>query len=108
MDAEPLGQVVRRLRLEADLTLEGLSEASGISARALSDIERGAARGPQHRTVLAIARTLDLTEADRKSNYYTGKGPRSLAFGPRGVLAVADHRSVTLWDLTTPEKTPVR
>ena len=65
MDAEPLGQVVRRLRLAADLTLEGLSEASGISARALSDIERGAAQAPQHRTMLAIARALDLPEADR-------------------------------------------
>ncbi|MCV2490954.1 helix-turn-helix domain-containing protein [Geodermatophilus sp. YIM 151500] len=65
MDAEPLGQVVRGLRLAADLTLEGLSEASGISARALSDIERGAARAPQHRTMLAIAQALDLPEADR-------------------------------------------
>jgi transcriptional regulator with XRE-family HTH domain len=65
VDAEPLGQVVRRLRLEADLTLERLSEASGISDRALSDIERGAARGPQHRTVVAIARALGLPEADR-------------------------------------------
>jgi transcriptional regulator with XRE-family HTH domain len=62
---EPLGRMVRRLRLEADLTLERLSVASGISDRTLSDIERGAARGPQHRTVLAIARALDLPEVDR-------------------------------------------
>jgi len=57
--------MVRRLRLDADLTLERLSEASGISDRALSDIERGAARGPQHRTVLAIARALGLSDVDR-------------------------------------------
>ena len=63
--AEPLGRMVRRLRLDADLTLERLSEASGISDRALSDIERGAARGPQHRTVLAIAAALGLTGTDR-------------------------------------------
>jgi transcriptional regulator with XRE-family HTH domain len=79
MDAEPLGQVVRRLRLEADLTLEGLSEASGISARALSDIERGAARAPQHRTVLAIARTLDLPEADRAAMVQAARDGRRRA-----------------------------
>jgi len=62
---EPLGRMVRRLRLEANLTLEQLSEASGISDRALSDIERGAARGPQHRTVLAIAAALGLPDTDR-------------------------------------------
>jgi transcriptional regulator with XRE-family HTH domain len=63
--AEPLGRMVRRLRLDADLTLERLSEASGISDRALSDIERGAARGPQHRTVLAIATALGLSGVDQ-------------------------------------------
>lgn len=62
---ETLGGMVRRLRLEADLTLEGLSEASGVSDRALSDIERGAARGPQHRTVLGIAAGLGLPDAAR-------------------------------------------
>jgi len=57
--------MVRRLRSAADLTLERLSEASGISDRALRDIERGAARGPQHRTVLAIATALELSDVDR-------------------------------------------
>jgi transcriptional regulator with XRE-family HTH domain len=62
---EPVGPMVRRLRLGADLTLERLSELSGISDRALSDIERGVARGPQRRTVLAIAQALDLSAGDR-------------------------------------------
>jgi transcriptional regulator with XRE-family HTH domain len=65
MEPEPLGRMVRRFRLRADLTLEQLSEASGVSDRALSDIERGAARGPQHRTMLAILDALDLPDADR-------------------------------------------
>ena len=43
MDTEALGPAVRRFRLAADLTLERLSELSGVSDRALSDIERGAA-----------------------------------------------------------------
>ncbi|QJW36758.1 ATP-binding protein [Cellulosimicrobium protaetiae] len=65
MDTEALGPTVRRLRLAADLTLERLSELSGVSDRALSDIERGAARGPQHRTMLAVVDALGLDERDR-------------------------------------------
>src|SRR3954452_24449027 len=53
------------MRLDNQLTLERLSAASGISERALSDIERGVARGPQHRTVLAITAALGLSDADR-------------------------------------------
>ncbi|WP_165350506.1 XRE family transcriptional regulator [Xylanimonas protaetiae] len=62
---ETLGALVRRLRRTADLTLEGLAAASGVSDRALSDIERGAARGPQHRTMLAVVDALGLVDADR-------------------------------------------
>jgi transcriptional regulator with XRE-family HTH domain len=62
---EPVGPMVRRFRMRAALTLERLSELSGISDRALSDIERGVARGPQRRTVLAIAQALNLAAGDR-------------------------------------------
>ena len=65
MHPEPLGSVLRRLRMAADLTLEQLSATSGVSDRALSDIERGAARGPHHRTMLAIVGALDLPDGDR-------------------------------------------
>ena len=44
----------------ARLTLEQLAEASGVSARTLSDMERGRSRGPQHRTVTALADALAL------------------------------------------------
>jgi transcriptional regulator with XRE-family HTH domain len=57
--------MVRRLRLRADLTLERLSELSGVSDRAISDIERGVARGPQRRTVLALANGLGLQATER-------------------------------------------
>ena len=63
--AEPLGQMLRRLRQAADLTLEALSAASGVSDRTISDIERGAARGPQHRTVVAVVDALRPSPADR-------------------------------------------
>ncbi|WP_329367836.1 helix-turn-helix domain-containing protein [Streptomyces sp. NBC_00669] len=52
------GEVLRRHRREARLTLEQLAEASGVSARTLSDMERGRSRGPQQRTVTALADAL--------------------------------------------------
>ncbi|WP_448639398.1 helix-turn-helix domain-containing protein [Geodermatophilus sp. URMC 63] len=78
-EPEPVGRMIRRLRLEADLTLEQLSETSGISDRALSDIERGAARGPQHRTVLAIATALSLTDDDRATMVRAARAGRRRA-----------------------------
>jgi len=52
--------VLRGHRRAARLTLEQLAEASGVSARTLSDMERGRSRGPQHRTVTALADALAL------------------------------------------------
>ena len=57
---------MRRHRHAARLTLERLAEASGVSARTLSDLERGRSRGPQHRTVIAIADGLALGEVARE------------------------------------------
>ncbi|MEU8384075.1 helix-turn-helix domain-containing protein [Streptosporangium sp. NPDC048865] len=57
--------MLRRHRHAARMTLERLAEASGVSARTLSDMERGRSRGPQHRTVTALADALGLADADR-------------------------------------------
>lgn len=54
------GDVLRGHRHAARLTLERLAEASGVSARTLSDMERGRSKGPQHRTVTALADALAL------------------------------------------------
>jgi transcriptional regulator with XRE-family HTH domain len=48
------------------LTLEQLAEISGVSARTLSDMERGRSKGPQHRTVAALADALALDEDARQ------------------------------------------
>ncbi|MFD0473916.1 helix-turn-helix domain-containing protein [Nonomuraea thailandensis] len=58
--------MLRRHRHAARLTLEQLAEASGVSARTLSDMERGRSKGPQHRTVTALADALGLADADRR------------------------------------------
>lgn len=54
------GEVLRGHRRAARLTLEQLAEVSGVSARTLSDMERGRSQGPQHRTVTALADALAL------------------------------------------------
>jgi tetratricopeptide (TPR) repeat protein/transcriptional regulator with XRE-family HTH domain len=46
------------------MTLEELAMASGVSIRALSDIERGHSRGPQARSVQALAKVLGLDDQD--------------------------------------------
>ncbi|MEU9918868.1 helix-turn-helix domain-containing protein [Streptomyces sp. NPDC051001] len=56
------GVMLRSLRRAARLTLEELSETSGVSVRALGDLERGRSRGPQRRTVDALAAALRLDE----------------------------------------------
>lgn len=60
------GVMLRSLRRAARLTLEELSEASGVSVRALGDLERGRSRGPQRRTVDALAGALLLDAEQRE------------------------------------------
>ncbi|GAA1912971.1 XRE family transcriptional regulator [Streptomyces durmitorensis] len=60
------GEVLRAHRRSARLTLEKLAEVSGVSARALSDMERGRSTGPQHRTVTALADALALEGEARR------------------------------------------
>ena len=60
------GQVLRGHRHAARLTLEQLAAASGVSARALSDMERGRSKGPQQRTVTALADALALDDDARQ------------------------------------------
>ncbi|MEU8244578.1 helix-turn-helix domain-containing protein [Actinoplanes missouriensis] len=58
------GALLRRLRLAADLTVKQLAEASGVSVRAIGDIERGARR-PRAGSVAAIADGLRLDAGAR-------------------------------------------
>jgi transcriptional regulator with XRE-family HTH domain/tetratricopeptide (TPR) repeat protein len=56
-------ELLRTHRRAAGLTLEDLAEASGVSARAISDMERGQSLG-QRRTVAALAAALVLSTED--------------------------------------------
>ncbi|MFD9597786.1 helix-turn-helix domain-containing protein, partial [Kitasatospora sp. NPDC059973] len=52
--------MLARFRVLAGLTQAELARAAGISLRALGDMERGRTRGPQQRTVQALAVALRL------------------------------------------------
>ncbi|MEU2790940.1 helix-turn-helix domain-containing protein [Streptomyces sp. NPDC007100] len=58
------GVLLHGLRKSAGLMQEELAQAAGISVRALSYMERGRSRGPQRRTVDALATALRLSPRD--------------------------------------------
>ncbi|MGW0882832.1 helix-turn-helix domain-containing protein [Streptomyces sp. NPDC002671] len=57
------GRMLRELRQARGLTIEELAEASGVSGRAIGDMERGRSLRPQRGTVTAISQGLALDEA---------------------------------------------
>ncbi len=60
-DERKFGSLVRTYRLSSGFTQEELAERAGISARAVSDLERGLYLAPHRDTVLRLAAALGLT-----------------------------------------------
>ncbi|WP_435118437.1 ATP-binding protein [Amycolatopsis thermoflava] len=60
------GELLLRHRRSARLTQADLAQASGVSVRALSDLERGRARAAQRRSTEALADALGLTGGNRE------------------------------------------
>ena len=56
--------LLRRYRLAAGLTQEALAERAGLSARAISDLERGLRQTPQRQTLTLLTQALRLTGDD--------------------------------------------
>ncbi|MGW6541960.1 helix-turn-helix domain-containing protein [Streptomyces massasporeus] len=92
----PFGRLLRGLRQSRRLTIEELAEASGISGRAIGDMERGRSRRPHRGTITALAQGLDLDEAAHAELLAAARaarpGARSAGFArasphslPRGV-----------------------
>jgi transcriptional regulator with XRE-family HTH domain/tetratricopeptide (TPR) repeat protein len=65
--SETFAAELRRLRQRAQMTLEGLADVSGVSARTIGGLERGHSLGPQRRTVMALADGLGLDETEREA-----------------------------------------
>lgn len=59
------GALLRRYRLAAGLTQEELAERSGLSARGISDLERGARGLPRKDTLQLLLEALQLSVTDR-------------------------------------------
>ncbi|MEV6261474.1 NB-ARC domain-containing protein [Streptomyces sp. NPDC051784] len=79
------GTLLRELRQARSLTIEGLSEASGISVRGIGDLERERRAAPQRRTVAALADGLALGEAERDRLLAAARVGRSSPYRPAGV-----------------------
>ncbi|MET7648939.1 helix-turn-helix domain-containing protein [Streptomyces sp. NPDC005426] len=77
-EEQEFGALLRRLRLNAHLTIQGLAELSGVSARGIGDLERGRRAVPQRRTLTALADGLGL-EAEQRDRLLAaarrGRGP---------------------------------
>ncbi|MFE9904338.1 ATP-binding protein [Streptomyces achromogenes] len=83
MGGEAFGALLRELRLAASLTIEGLSEASGVSVRGIGDLERGRRAAPQRRTVAALADGLHLDDTERERLFASARGGRlPMSAGP--------------------------
>ncbi|MGD0064171.1 MAG: tetratricopeptide repeat protein [Streptosporangiaceae bacterium] len=63
--AVPFAALLRQLRINSGLTQEELAVAASMSARSISDLERGVARNPRRETVRLLADALHLADADR-------------------------------------------
>ncbi|MDI5980669.1 ATP-binding protein [Amycolatopsis magusensis] len=62
---ESFGALLRRLRERAFLTQEQLAQRAGVSAKAISALEREERRYPYPHTVLALANALGLSDGER-------------------------------------------
>src|ERR1700749_4358819 len=58
------GEWLRAQRVSAGLTQEDLAERSGVSVRAIADLERGRTRRPYPSSVRALARALGLPDPE--------------------------------------------
>ncbi len=68
------GELLRSHRRTAGLTLEGLAERSGLTARAVSDMERGRTRRPYPRSLRMLADALRLTGKTREEFFTAVSG----------------------------------
>jgi len=120
MDVRPSqarpGEWLRQQRIAAGLTQEDLAERSGVSVRAIADLERGRTRKPYPSSVKAIVRALGLPEAagtDLVARYRATSGPAPAgADGDTGQAAAGPGSGRTAGGgplaLTVPRQLPTR
>ncbi len=75
-DVQSFADLLRQYRLAAGMTQEELAERAGLSARGISDLERGVRGHPYRETVRMLADALGLHGAERSA--FAAAAPRSL------------------------------
>jgi predicted ATPase/transcriptional regulator with XRE-family HTH domain len=84
---DTLGSSLKKLRLSTGMTQEELAERAGISARTVSDIERGLRNVVHHDTALRLASALGLADEQLRRFDALARGrelsPRPVALGGR-------------------------
>jgi transcriptional regulator with XRE-family HTH domain len=89
------GELLRRYRVAAMLTQEGLAARAGLSLRAVSDLERGVKSRPHIYTVRALAEALGLEGTARAAFEAArgyGTGPSGATSGLSGERASPNQR----------------
>ncbi len=66
-DEATIGALVRQARRAANLSQEELAARAGLSARGISDLERGVIRMPHQDTLELLISALDLSDEDRRA-----------------------------------------
>jgi transcriptional regulator with XRE-family HTH domain/tetratricopeptide (TPR) repeat protein len=120
------GEWLRQQRVASGLTQEDLAERSGVSVRAIADLERGRTRKPYPSSVRALVRALGLPEtagADLVARYRAGNGGTGTvpAAGQPGATsrdrasaderagaAIADERAGRAVAVTVPRQLPTQ
>jgi len=84
-DKPLFGDLLKRYRVAAGFSQEVLAEAARLSARAISDLERGARRAPRRDTVALLADALNLAGEQRhafEGSVTRRRGPAALTSAP--------------------------
>ncbi|MFY1584719.1 ATP-binding protein [Micromonospora sp. WMMD734] len=112
-----LGAVLRGCRVAAGLSIEALAERCGVSARAISDIERDRVRRPQRRTLTVLFEVLAVPDDERRRlveatsvrpavpdppRYFSGRARELRALGDLARRPPGDRQQATVVVVTGP------
>lgn len=101
-----LGAALRGYRVAAGLTQEELARGSGISVRAISDIERGRTTRPFMRSIRLLADAMTLTGAARRQLMTAAHGGTDDEAFPGSGGRLADQPGRVPWPAVVPRQLP--
>jgi predicted ATPase/DNA-binding XRE family transcriptional regulator len=75
METTTFGTLLKRYRMAAGLTQEGLAERANLSTRAISDLERGLSRAPRYDTLDLLTTAMSLSAEQRAALFAAARPP---------------------------------